>query len=109
MSTGTVLRIKAGMKPIATVPHALRTIDIASGESSTAHHQRSDISAVPAAGVVAEAMVAIELANSLLEKFGGDSIGETRRNLESYLAAIPESLRTAPASEAALLAHDELG
>ena len=109
MSTGTVLRIKAGMKPIATVPHALRTIDIASGESSTAHHQRSDISAVPAAGVVAEATVAIELANSLLEKFGGDSIGETRRNLESYLAAIPESLRTAPASEAALLAHDELG
>ena len=109
MSTGTVLRVRAGMKPIATVPHSLRTIDVASGESSTAHHQRSDISAVPAAGVVAEAMVAIELANSLLEKFGGDSIRETRRNLESYLAAIPETLRTAPASEAALLAHDELG
>lgn len=109
MSTGTVLRVRAGMKPIATVPHSLRTIDVASGESSTAHHQRSDISAVPAAGVVAEAMVAIELANSLLEKFGGDSVGETRRNLESYLAAIPETLRTAPASEAALLAHDELG
>ncbi len=108
MSTGTVLRVKAGMKPIATVPHSLRTIDVASGETSTAHHQRSDISAVPAAGVVAEAMVAIELANSLLEKFGGDSIRETRRNLESYLVAIPETLRTAPASEAALLAHDEL-
>ncbi|WP_313478638.1 chorismate synthase [Microbacterium sp.] len=108
MSTGTVLRIRAGMKPIATVPRALRTVDVASGETATAHHQRSDVCAVPAAGVVAEAMVAIELANSLLEKFGGDSIRETRRNLESYLAAIPESLRTAPASEAALLAHDEL-
>ncbi|MGB4136176.1 MAG: chorismate synthase [Microbacterium sp.] len=107
MSTGTVLRVRAGMKPIATVPHALRTIDVATGEAATAHHQRSDVCAVPAAGVVAEAMVAIELANSVLEKFGGDSVGETRRNLESYLAAIPEELRTAPASEAALLALDE--
>ncbi|SJN22735.1 Chorismate synthase [Microbacterium esteraromaticum] len=107
MTTGTVLRIRAGMKPIATIPRALRTIDTASGEDATAHHQRSDVCAVPAAGVVAEAMVAIELVNSLLEKFGGDSVGETRRNLESYLAAIPETLRTAPASEAALLAHDE--
>jgi chorismate synthase len=108
MSTGTVLRVRAGMKPIATVPRALRTVDVASGETATAHHQRSDVCAVPAAGVVAEAMVAIEIANSLLEKFGGDSIRETRRNLDSYVAAIPESLRTAPASEAALLAHDEL-
>ncbi|MFD5214871.1 chorismate synthase [Microbacterium sp. NPDC058345] len=108
MTTGTVLRVRAGMKPIATVPHALRTIDVASGEAATAHHQRSDVCAVPAAGVVAEAMVAIELANSVLEKFGGDSIRETRRNLDAYLAAIPEALRTAPASEAALLAHDEL-
>ncbi len=108
MSTGTVLRVRAGMKPIATVPRALRTVDVASGETATAHHQRSDVCAVPAAGVVAEAMVAIEIANSLLEKFGGDSIRETRRNLDSYIAAIPESLRTAPASEAALLAHDEL-
>ncbi|WP_336645535.1 chorismate synthase [Microbacterium sp. USHLN186] len=109
MSTGTVLRVRAGMKPIATVPRALRTVDVASGESATAHHQRSDVCAVPASGVVAEAMVAIELANSLLEKFGGDSIRETRRNLESYLAGIPDALRTAPASEAALLVHDELG
>ncbi|MEV7620780.1 chorismate synthase [Microbacterium sp. NPDC089321] len=108
MSTGTVLRVRAGMKPIATVPRALRTVDVASGETATAHHQRSDVCAVPAAGVVAEAMVAIEIANSLLEKFGGDSIRETRRNVESYLASIPEALRTAPASEAALLAHDEL-
>ena len=107
MSTGTVLRVRAGMKPIATVPHALRTIDIATGDDATAHHQRSDVCAVPAAGVVAEAMVAIELARAVLEKFGGDSVGETRRNLEGYLAAIPAELRTAPASEAALLAHDE--
>ncbi|MFE6733551.1 chorismate synthase [Microbacterium sp. NPDC057650] len=107
MSTGTVLRVRAGMKPIATVPHALRTIDVATGEQATAHHQRSDVCAVPAAGVVAEAMVAIELANSVLEKFGGDSVGETRRNLSSYLEAIPEALRTAPASEAALIAQEE--
>ena len=109
MSTGTVLRVRAGMKPIATVPHALRTVDVASGEQATAHHQRSDVCAVPAAGVVAEAMVAIELANSVLEKFGGDNVAETRRNLEAYLAAIPEELRTTPASEAALILHDELG
>ncbi|MFB7842495.1 chorismate synthase [Microbacterium sp. NPDC056052] len=109
MSTGTVLRVRAGMKPIATIPHALRTVDVASGEQATAHHQRSDVCAVPAAGVVAEAMVAIELANSVLEKFGGDNVAETRRNLEAYLAAIPEELRTTPASEAALILHDELG
>ncbi|MBN9158699.1 chorismate synthase [Microbacterium sp.] len=109
MSTGTVLRVRAGMKPIATIPHALRTVDVASGEQATAHHQRSDVCAVPAAGVVAEAMVAIELANSVLEKFGGDNVAETRRNLEAYLAAIPDELRTTPASEAALILHDELG
>ena len=106
MSTGTVLRVRAGMKPIATVPHALRTVDVATGETASAHHQRSDVCAVPAAGVVAEAMVAIVLAESVLEKFGGDSVRETRRNVESYLAAIPDTLRTTPASEAALLAHE---
>ena len=106
MSTGTVLRVRAGMKPIATVPHALRTVDTATGDTASAHHQRSDVCAVPAAGVVAEAMVAIVLAESVLEKFGGDSIGETRRNLEAYLAAIPETLRTAPESDAELAAHD---
>ena len=94
MSTGTVLRVRAGMKPIATVPNALRTVDVATGEAAGAHHQRSDVCAVPAAGVVAEAMVALVLANSMLEKFGGDSIDETRRNLESYLAAIPANLKT---------------
>jgi len=94
MSTGTVLRVRAAMKPISTVPRALRTVDIASGEAAQAHHQRSDVCAVPAAGVVAEAMVALVLANAVLEKFGGDSLGETRRNLDAYLAAIPEPLRT---------------
>jgi chorismate synthase len=94
MSTGTVLRVRAGMKPIATVPHALHTIDVATGEDAAAHHQRSDVCAVPAAGVVAEAMTALVLADAVLEKFGGDSVGETRRNLEGYLAAIPEALRT---------------
>ncbi|EZP29736.1 chorismate synthase [Microbacterium oleivorans] len=106
MSTGTVLRVRAGMKPIATIPHALRTVDVATGETAAAHHQRSDVCAVPAAGVVAEAMVAIVLADAVLEKFGGDSIRETRRNVETFLAAIPETLKTTPASEAALLAHD---
>jgi chorismate synthase len=94
MSTGTVLRIRAGMKPIATIPHALPTIDVATGEAAPAHHQRSDVCAVPAAGVVAEAMVALTLANAVLEKFGGDSVEETRRNLDSYLAAIPDALLT---------------
>ncbi|MBT2515992.1 chorismate synthase [Streptomyces sp. ISL-90] len=101
MSTGTVLRVRAGMKPIATVPHALPTIDVATGEPAVAHHQRSDVVAVPAAGVVAEAMVALTLANAMLEKFGGDSVVETRRNLDAYLAAIPETLRTAGASATA--------
>lgn len=97
MSTGTVLRVRAGMKPIATVPRALRTVDVVTGEEATAHHQRSDVCAVPAAGVVAEAMVALVLADAVLEKFGGDSVPETRRNLNSYLDAIPSTLRTARA------------
>lgn len=94
MTTGQVLRVRAGMKPIATVPHALPTIDTATGEEAKAHHQRSDVTAVPAAGVVAEAMVALVLADAVAEKFGGDSLPETRRNLEAYLAAIPERLAT---------------
>ncbi|MGO1880170.1 chorismate synthase [Microbacterium gubbeenense] len=94
MSTGTTLRVRAGMKPIATVPRALETIDVATGEKAAAHHQRSDVCAVPASGVVAEAMVAITLADVVLEKFGGDSIDETRRNVDAYLAAIPENLRS---------------
>ncbi len=102
MSTGTVLRVRAGMKPIATIPRALRTVDVATSEAAPAHHQRSDVCAVPAAGVVAEAMVALVLANSVLEKFGGDSIDETRRNLDSYLEHIPENLKTGASSDASL-------
>ncbi|GAA1362269.1 chorismate synthase [Streptomyces beijiangensis] len=85
MSTGELLRVRAAMKPIATVPRALATIDTATGEVAAAHHQRSDVCAVPAAGIVAEAMVALVLADAVAEKFGGDSVGETRRNVESYL------------------------
>src|SRR5881398_1249950 len=89
MSTGDVLRVRAAMKPISTVPRALDTVDVASGEPAKAINQRSDVCAVPAAGVVAEAMVALVLADAMLEKFGGDSLSETRRNLEAYLDAIP--------------------
>ncbi|MEQ6898498.1 chorismate synthase [Microbacterium sp. KR10-403] len=103
MSTGTVLRVRAGMKPIATVPHSLRTVDVASGEAAGAHHQRSDVCAVPAAGVVAEAMVAIVLAGSVLEKFGGDSVTEVRRNRDAYLAEIPATLHTTALSDPTLL------
>jgi chorismate synthase len=94
MSTGQVLRVRAGMKPIATVPRALRTIDTSTGEAAEAHHQRSDVCAVPAAGVVAEAMVLLVIAEAVLDKFGGDSLEETRRNLDGYVNAIPANQRT---------------
>ena len=92
MSNGDVLRVRAAMKPISTIPKALATVDVATGEAAKAHHQRSDVCAVPAAGVVAEAMVALVIANSVLEKFGGDSVAETKRNLKSYLDNIPAVL-----------------
>ncbi len=85
ISTGELLRVRAAMKPISTIPRALRTIDTATGEPATAHNQRSDACAVPAAAVIAEAMVALVVADAVLEKFGGDSVPETRRNLASYL------------------------
>lgn len=88
MSTGEVLRVRAAMKPIATVPRALKTIDVSTGEAAVAHHQRSDVCAVPAAGIVAEAMVALVVADAIVEKFGGDSVAETKRNVEGYLAAL---------------------
>jgi chorismate synthase len=94
MSNGEIIRVRAGMKPISTVPKALQTIDTSTGEAAKAHHQRSDVCAVPAAGIVVEAMVALVIANSVLEKFGGDSVAETRRNLESYIANIPEVLKS---------------
>ena len=86
MSTGEVLRVRAAMKPISTVPRALRTLDVSTGQPAAAHHQRSDVCAVPAAGVVAEAVTALVLAELALEKFGGDSVAETRRNRDAYLA-----------------------
>ena len=94
MSTGDVLRVRAAMKPISTVPRALDTIDTTGAEAAKAIHQRSDVCAVPAAGVVAEAMVALVLAQACVEKFGGDSVAETSRNHAAYLAAIPAEMRT---------------
>jgi len=95
MSTGEVLRIRAAMKPISTVPRALRTVDLATGEPATAINQRSDVCAVPAAGIVAEAMVALTLAGAFLEKFGGDSVSEVSRNLQGYLAAVASTTAAA--------------
>lgn len=94
MTNGEVVRVRAGMKPISTVPRALQTIDTSTGDAATAHHQRSDVCAVPAAGVVVEAMVALVIADAVLEKFGGDSVAETKRNLDAYLANIPEVLKS---------------
>jgi len=85
MSTGETMRVRAAMKPISTIPRALQTVDVTTGEAAKAINQRSDVCAVPAAGVVAEAMVALVLADAVVEKFGGDSIAETRRNLTAYL------------------------
>ena len=101
MTTGELLRVRAAMKPISTVPRALSTVDTATGEAAVAINQRSDVCAVPAAGVVAEAMVALVLADVALEKFGGDSLGETRRNAAAYLGRLRErGLTPAPAVEA---------
>ena len=94
MSNGEVIVVRAAMKPISTVPRALATIDVSTGDAAKAHHQRSDVCAVPAAGVVVEAMVALVIANAVLEKFGGDNVTETKRNLESYLANIPSVLNS---------------
>jgi chorismate synthase len=90
MTTGQVLRVRAAMKPISTVPRALQTVDTQTGEAAVAINQRSDVCAVPAAGVVAEAMVALVLAEAVLDKFGGDSVAETRRNRDAYLARLAE-------------------
>ncbi len=106
MSTGEVLRVRAAMKPISTVPRALRTIDTATGEPAVAINQRSDVCAVPAAGVVAEAMVALVLAEVTLEKFGGDSVSETRRNTDAYLARLAARNLTAGPQDDANLQHE---
>jgi len=88
MTTGEPVRVRAAMKPISTVPRALATVDVRTGEPARAINQRSDVTAVPAAGVVAEAMVALVLADAVIEKFGGDSVEETARNCDSYLKAL---------------------
>jgi chorismate synthase len=88
MSTGEALRVRAAMKPISTLSRPLSTVDVATGEPAVAIAQRSDVCAVPAAGVVAEAMAALVIADAALEKFGGDSVEETRRNCEAYLKAL---------------------
>ncbi|MCH4860251.1 chorismate synthase [Bifidobacterium pseudolongum] len=93
MSNGQPIRVRAAMKPIPSIPKALRTVDVATGEAAQAINQRSDSTAVPAAAVVVEAMVRLTLARELLAKFGGDSVDETRRNLEGYLASWPEHMR----------------
>ncbi|MGV0634147.1 chorismate synthase [Mycolicibacillus trivialis] len=90
MTNGQPVRVRAAMKPISTVPRALATVDMATGEEAVAIHQRSDVCAVPAAGVVAETMVALVLARAALAKFGGDSLTETRRNIDAYLRAVAE-------------------
>ncbi|KLO26140.1 chorismate synthase [Mycobacterium haemophilum] len=99
MTNGQPLRVRAAMKPISTVPRALATVDLATGEEAVAIHQRSDVCAVPAAAVVVETMVALVLARAALRKFGGDSLTETRRNIEAYQRAVAD--REAPAAQAA--------
>jgi chorismate synthase len=100
MTTGEPVRVRAAMKPISTVPRALATVDVRTGEPARAINQRSDVTAVPAAGVVAEAMVALVLAGTAAEKFGGDSVAETRRNAQAYLRRLDER-GLSPAGEAA--------
>ncbi len=96
MTNGAALRVRAAMKPISTVPRALATVDMATGDEAVAIHQRSDVCAVPAAGVVAETMVALVVAQAALEKFGGDSLAETRSNIDSYVKGIGVRHLTSP-------------
>ena len=93
MSNGQPIRVRAAMKPIPSIPRALRTVDVTDGEAASAINQRSDTTAVPAASVVAEAMVRLTLARYALDKFGGDSVAETRRNFEQHVASWPEHMR----------------
>lgn len=111
MTNGEILRVRAAMKPISTVPRALATVDVRTGESATAIHQRSDVCAVPAAGVVAEAMVALVIADAVTEKFGGDSVPEVKRNIAGYLRAVAEFVPepTGQRSEAVPAGHPAAG
>jgi chorismate synthase len=90
MTNGLPLRVRAAMKPISTVPRALATVDMSTGDEAVAIHQRSDVCAVPAAAVVVETMVALVLARAVLDKFGGDSLEETRRNIDGYLQSVAQ-------------------
>ena len=117
MTNGQPLRVRAAMKPISTVPRALATVDMATGDEAVAIHQRSDVCAVPAAGVVVETMVALVLARAALEKFGGDSLAETRANIDTYLRAVADARAAAQRSagvglmapKAVLIGHARLG
>lgn len=93
MSNGQPIRVRAAMKPISSVPKALRTVDVLTGEPATAIHQRSDVTAVPAAAVIGEAMMSLTLAAFVLEKFGGDSLDEVSRNAKAYQSSWPQGLR----------------
>jgi chorismate synthase len=104
MTNGQALRVRAAMKPISTVPRALATVDMATGDEAVAIHQRSDVCAVPAAGVVVETMVALVLARAALEKFGGDSLTETRSNIDGYLRAVSNRV----ARQEAVLDHAQV-
>jgi chorismate synthase len=88
MSNGGVIRVHAAMKPLSTLPRPLRTVDVDTGQAAEAITQRTDVCAVPAGGVVGEAMVALVLADAVLEKFGGDALEETKRNLDAFVASL---------------------
>ena len=93
MTTGEPLVLRVAMKPISTLMRPLGTVDVATGASAAAAAERSDVTAVPAMGVIAEAMTALILADAMLEKFGGDSLGELRRNVDGYLARVADRVR----------------
>jgi chorismate synthase len=102
MTTGEPLVVRVAMKPIATLMSPLKTVNLATGDAANAVSERSDVTAVPAMGVIAEALVALVLADAMLEKFGGDSLAEMRRNHAGYLASAGArwaALRDAPAPE----------
>jgi chorismate synthase len=88
ITTGEPLVIRVAMKPISTLMAPLPTVDLATGRTANAQSERSDVTAVPAMGVIAEAMTALVLADAMLEKFGGDSLGEMRRNFDGYVASL---------------------
>ena len=88
MTTGEPLVVRVAMKPISTLMSPLKTVDLATGAAASAQSERSDVTAVPAMGVIAEALVALVLADAMLEKFGGDSLAELRRNFDGYVGAL---------------------